>query len=218
MKYKIYCPECASYKELESLIITSKCPENNLHVCDKESAVIETALPTPTRSLKGLLSKDYKKLRKELVEYVIANGGNLPTDELMGAAEHFCLPVEVRSLFFDLDTQTKHADAFYQRMRVSRQDRFSAASAEFILRLTFEQTLEVAQDLSAQHHMFNYLELGLEGKMVGDSIDGMYDYMTSYSGSVYSGTGLLNKNWDPYQITLSGLSDRLVAILRDGEY
>jgi hypothetical protein len=218
MKYKIYCPECASYKEIESLLITTKCPENNSHTCDKSSAVIQTALPSPTLSLKGLLSKDYKRLRKELVNYVISNGGNLPPEELAGAAEHFCLPIEIRSMFYDLATQAKQAEDFYQRMKVSRADRFSAASGEFIVRLTFDQTIEVSQDMSEANHMFNYLELGVEGKIVGDSVEGMYDYMTSYSGSSYSGSGLLSKNWEPTGITLPQLSDRLLGILRDGDY
>jgi len=210
-KYKIYCEDCSRELNIESLIIQEKCIENPAHIITPGSLLI-LAGENPK------YGKDYKTLRDELMAYVIGIlgvGGTLSEIEAESAARNFCLPGEMRETIFPGDNHFKIAETFIKHMTVARQNRYDRAGAVSIVRLTLEQSFELGNDLATGNLASNFLSLGIEGKIDGDPIDGIYDYITSYSGSVYSGTGLLSKNWTPIGCTLVEFSNTVVGILRE---
>lgn len=212
MQYRIYCPQCSSNHILENLIITSNCPENSEHVCDKSSAVVLSTNDQP-----NLMTQDFKRQRTNLINYVVQSGGGMPVDELMGAAEHFCLPTEVRDMFFTLEQQIEFGKAFHKRSTQSRERRYSEVSMQLFNRLTYMQALEVAADLQPGNHVWNYINLGLEGTAVGDPL-GVFDYFTSNTSTVFSGAGFLEKPWTPLGYTIPELSNKIMDILVSGNY
>lgn len=210
MRYSITCNICGRIDVL-GLVITANCPNSVEHICDKTSAVIQ--------DINCLnLDKDYRRLRDELMQYVISNGGNLPLDELEGAARHFCLPFESREMFFPGVAHYNIADAFNKNMREARAQRFNRAAAYLVVNLDLEQCFTIGKDISVAHLANNYIDYGVEGYYVGDNVEGLYDYLASYSGSpTYSGAGLLQYNWTPTTQTMTHLSDHLIQILKDGK-
>jgi hypothetical protein len=207
MKFRIFCETCQDFKVIESLLVKEKCPVQPEHIIQPGSLLI---IPPQ----EGDERKDYKTLRDELMAYVITNNGALPLDELQIAAKNFCLPGEARENFFPGPLHYKVASEFISNMAKSRRARYQKASAILITELTQDQCFELGADLSAHDYITNYLELGIEGKSDGDLVEGMYDYVTSYSGSTHSGAGLLSKSWVPRTCSLIELSNRVISVLR----
>lgn len=212
MQYRIHCPQCNTEHILEGLIITSTCPTNSEHSCDKASAVIVS-----TNDQHEVMRQDYKRQRANLINYVVQSGGSMPVDELMGAAEHFCLPKEVRDMFYTVEEQIEFGKLFHARSIQSRERRYSEVSMQLFNRLTYTQALEVAADLQSGNHVWNYINLGLEGTAVGDPT-GVFDYFSSASGTVFSGAGFLEKPWSPLGYTIPELSNKIMDILVSGNY
>lgn len=205
MKYRFYCDDCQELKYVESLLIPDTCPVNNAHSIRPNSLV----------GLQEECQKDYKRLRKELAEFVIANSQTLTEEQLKIASQNFVVPQEIRNNFYSLDEQMELGRIFHSNSTKARAKRINAATIECFNRLDLQQTFELVQEMSNGQLISNYVDYGIEGTSEGDPV-GLYDYLNSTA--TFSGSGLLNKNWTPVGLTIVGLKDRIMSILRDGEY
>lgn len=213
MKYRIYCSSCLENKEVEGLIITTQCPDNLAHTCDKSTVVI--LCPNQGCSMNYLDNKDYKQLRSELIDYVVLHSGILPTDELQEASMHFCLPKEVRDMFYTIDEQIEFGLEFHKNSTNARQLRANKVMVELYNHIDLADAFEVGQSvLSATNQ---YVTYGLEGTLVGDP-EGISDYFLCTSGTSYESTGFLTLTGINIitDITLSGLATKCVNIITYG--
>jgi len=64
-----------------------------------------------------------------------------------------------------------------------------------------------------------YIDYGIEGILQEDT-DGIFDYVQSITGSIYSGSGLLEKNFTMLNAgdSMATLSIDLMEILQNGNY
>lgn len=205
MKYRFYCENCQAIKYEESLLIPSTCPVDIAHTIRSNSIV----------GLQEECEKDYKRLRKELAEFVVANSNNLTEEQLKVASQNFVVPQEIRNTFYSLEEQMELGRVFHNNSVKARAKRINVATIECFNRLELQQTFELVQEMSNGQLIRNYVDYGIEGTSEGDPV-GIYDYLNSTA--TFSEDGLLNKNWNPIGTTIIGLKDRLMAILRDGDY
>lgn len=206
--YRIKCNTCNSFHIKEGLIPTLVCPVNITHEVNPDylSALEDTGI-------QNTLIKDYKKHRKELIEYVTNNFSNMTVQELMYASAHFCTPKQVRDQFFTIEEQIDLGMLFNSRSTESRRLRWEKALVTLYNYTSLVDAFLIGQDIETP--VFRYLNYGLEGTSEGDT-EGLFDYVTSTSGTVYETTGLTTKNIEMVVsgVTINDVATKVVNILK----
>lgn len=210
MKYRFKCQNDNAFFDVESLIIRPVCPNHAWHTIIPSSVTI---IYDDDRL--DACVKDYKVQRKELIDFVIANSETMSNEELAIAAQHFCLPAETRNLFYTIEEQIEFGKIFHRRSCHSRNMRYNAGVAELFNRLSYAETYTIIQDLTPGNLVWNYINLGVEGTTEGDDV-GIFDYFQN-TGS-FSSTGFLSKSWSPVEMTMEQLGERVMDILKNGNY
>lgn len=206
--YRIKCNTCNSFIIKEGLMPKLECPVDPLHSIDTSYyASLEDA------GLQSTLLKDYKKHRKELIEYVTNNFQTMSVDELMYASAHFCTPKEVRDQFFSIEEQIELGMLFNSRSTESRKLRWERALVTLYNYTTLADAFLIGQDIETP--VFRYLNYGLEGISEGDT-EGLFDYITSTSGTSYENIGLITKNIEMAVsgVTINDVATKLLDILK----
>jgi hypothetical protein len=207
MKYRVFCETEGKHVITETLLIREECPNDSGHVVTSGSLVITS---------EGCCTKDYKKQRAELQNYVLTTGfENLPQEEKEIASAHFVVEKADRDTVHSLDTQIQHGLKFHKRSVCSRRRREQRCVVELYNRLDKADVDEIISETSSL--IDNYVYRGREGTEVGDP-EGIYDYMQAVSGTSFESTGLAAKNLVPYEMTLSGLVIKVMDILKNGNY
>lgn len=206
-KKRIFCITEDKFIDFDSLLNTCQCPNDPEHEVDSQSF----------RELTEECSIDYKKLRKNVILKVIETQGNLPYDELLAAAKNFALPVEIRDLLLTKEEQITNGILFHKQSCASRRARRDACISELMNRLTYIQTYEIITDLSPGNFLENYVNLGVEGTSEGDPV-GLYDYFQSSEGTIFENNGFLQKSFIPSGMTIEELSEKILDILKNGNY
>jgi hypothetical protein len=208
MKYRIFCETEQKYIEIENLLLREVCPIDPNHVVQSGSMTVIDSDYTDCSS------KDYRRLRHELIEYVTQNFSTMSIDELRQAALHFCAPVEVINQFFSTTEQLQNGKEFHKQATKCRKDRFDGAVTALFNYLTYEETGQIITSLD--DYIWKYVDLGVEGTTEGDIV-GVFDYFTSTSGTTFENSGFLNTGFVPqHSISLIQLRDFILNILQNG--
>ena len=207
MKYRVFCETEDKHIEIESLLLKEVCPNSTNHTITPGSLSITDSNYNPN------VGKDYKHLRKELIQYVIENFSTLTTDELQQASAHFCVPKEVRDMFFSLEEQINFGKEFHERSSEARKNRWNNGLVTLYNYTSLADSFIIGQELELL--AFRYLNYGIEGTPEGDA-EGLFDYVLATSGTSFENTGLAKKELELVVsgITCSGLADKLISILR----
>ena len=62
-----------------------------------------------------------------------------------------------------------------------------------------------------------YVNFGVEGSLEGDDV-GLFDYLESRVGTPFENTGLLSKGYNVEGMTINEFSERLMDVLKNGNY
>lgn len=207
MKYRLFCQTENEWKEVESLIIKHKCPDNASHTILEDSIHITRGCCENYGE-----GKLYRQLRRELIEDVIDNGQQMTNDELKQASEHFATPTSVRDLFFTIDEQIALGDTFNQRATQDRRIRANQVTSVLMNYLSYLEAVEVINDLGDL--VEKYVAFGVEGTSEGDP-EGMFDYFESTVGTTFEDNGFLEKTYTPRGgLTIAQLSAKVMEVLR----
>lgn len=209
MKYRIFCQTENKNIEVENLLLVERCPNSSEHLVMPGSLTIIDSTYNNC-----ITSKDYRRLRHELIEYVSQNFSTMTTEELKQAASHFCTPEEIINQFFSPLEQVSLGKEFHQKATECRKDRFDGTVTVLFNYLTYEETGQIITKL--EDFLWKYVDLGVEGTTEGDVV-GIFDYMTSTSGTIFENNGFIESGYTPrHGITLVQLKDFLMNILQNG--
>lgn len=208
MKYTIFCQTESKTIEVENLLLREVCPNSVEH------QVTSGSLTITDPGFEDCFSKDYRKLRHELIEYVTNNFQNMSVEELKQAAYHFCLPTEVINQFYTPMEQIMNGKEFHQKATKCRKDRFDGCVTALFNHLTYSETGQIISVLN--DFIWKYIDLGVEGTTEGDVL-GLFDYFMSTSGTIFDDNGFLETNFEPrHTVTLLQLRDFVMDILQNG--
>lgn len=207
-KYRVFCQTENKYVEVESLRVVEECPNNNLH------SVREGSLVLVDCEFCG--SKDYKRQRAELYQYVVSSGfNNLSLSEKKLASEHFVVSKAYRDTVHTMAEQLQYGTVFHKRSVDARTRRAQRVTSEIYNRFVkadADVILNYTKDLA-----LTYVNYGREGTISGDP-EALYDYFLATSGTSYESTGLLVQSFTPYDSSVSGVVDTIMGILISGTY
>lgn len=208
MKYRVFCETENKYIEIENLLIIEKCPNSEEHIVTSGSlSIIDSNYSS---------SKDYRRLRHELMEYVTNNYSSMSNEELKQAASHFCAPQDIINQFYTPSEQIALGKEFHTEATKCRKDRFDGVVSALFNHLEYEETGTIIQELD--NYIWKYVDLGVEGTTEQDP-EGVFDYFTSTSGTSFEDNGFMETGYEPrHTITLSGLRDFVMDILQNGCY
>ena len=208
--YRLKCNTCNSFIIKEGLIPKYTCNVSDGHIIDQNYfAVLED------ENLQKTLEKDYKKHRKELIEYLTVSGASMSQQDLMYATAHFCTPKSIRDQFFTIEEQIELGRDFNRRSIESRRLRWDSASVELFNRLDLQEAFAIGQTLELP--AFRYLNYGIEGTTVGDP-PGIFDYFMGTSGTPYEVNNFMSTNYVPIGMTLEELQNKILDIVVSGNY
>ena len=164
-------------------------------------------------------NKDYKFVRNEIKLLVNTIGwDNLTESEQKISARLFVIDETKRSTLFTIKRQIKLGFIFHGYSIKTRDQRWSLAEMELMNRLTKSDWRIVAADLNANNLVKQYIDNGLEGTVEGDAA-ALFDYIDTRSGTPYNTSGLRNKGFVPIGLNnMNALADRILAIIKDGDY
>jgi hypothetical protein len=208
MKYRIFCKTENKHIEIESLLIKESCPNSP----DHEVSIGSLSILSSTYN--DRLSKDYRKLRHELMNYVIDNYQEMPIEDLKQAASHFCTPPDIINMFFSPVEQMELGEEFHKKATHCRRTRFDSVVTSLFNHLEYEESGEIIESLN--DYIWKYIELGVEGTTEMDPV-GLFDYFTSTSGTIFENNGFIEKNFQPrHNLSLTQLRDFVMDILHNG--
>lgn len=169
--------------------------------------------------LYGYNGKDYKVVRQKIIEGVIGAGGfsNLSTDEKEIAARWFAVVKADRDTVYTTEQQVQLGLVFHTKSVEARQARSLAVVMEIYNRLSKSDADDCLGDVVSNQLDYYYSRYGREGTESGDP-EGIYDYFQSVSETTWASTGLSSKTYTPVSGTLSELVDRIMDILKNGNY
>lgn len=161
---------------------------------------------------------DFKLIRKLIGQLVVDLGWEtLSTTEKEIASRYFAVDFTKQLEVYDMDTLMDMGVDYHKESIDTRRNRIIVAEARIYTHMDIQDAftlITTMEDLATR-----YVKWGLEGKESGDSMDGLFDYLTSNASSVYNGAGLMESGLPTKTgITLQMLSDILMEVLRDGYY
>lgn len=206
--YRIKCNTCNSFIYKEGLIPEFVCSIDNNHNIEPNYV-----LTLPDEGMQSFCKMDYKKHRKLLIDEVISSGVAMDSTRLYYASANFCTPIEVRNLFFSYEDQVTLGQLFHQRATESRKLRFAKAQAYLYANLNLQDVFSIAIETSSL--VSYYVDYGIEGTSEGDC-EGLFDYITSTSGTSFETTGFTTKTFSPIleNITLLEIGNNFLNILK----
>lgn len=162
---------------------------------------------------------DYKKARSVLKDLVWTIGfDNLSLIEKKIASRWFVVPQDMRNTVHSISQQVANGKVFHDNSVEARKQRADAGTSAMYNYLSTVDAFSVVDDVvNVYGLMEKYINYGREG-VEEDTLDGLFDYLHSRSGSMYEGSGLLNKNITPIGITLPQLADAAMNIFKNGAY
>lgn len=205
-KYRIFCETEQEFIDKETLAPCPVCPNDRSHVVNSGSY----------RILDEACDKDYKQLRSSLIDEIISNGfESLTLSEQFAAVQNFCLPKEVRDMFYTTDEQIVYGLDFHQNSTKAREVRANKVMVEMYNHLNLQDAFIIGQVV--RDKVDEYIRYGLEGTPEGD-VEGIFDFFLATSGTSYETTGLPTMTGvvPITNITISGLSDVCYKILKYG--
>lgn len=205
-KYRIYCETEQTFVDKETLAPAAVCPNDRNHTVQSGSY----------RILDEACTKDYKQLRTELIMSIINDGfENLTLEEQMLAVQNFCLPKEVRDMFYTVDQQIIFGLDFHQASTEAREIRANKVMVEMYNHLNLQDAFIIGQ--SVRDKVDEYIRYGLEGTPEGD-VEGIFNFFLATSGTSYENTGFptMTGVTPITDITISGLADVCYKILKYG--
>lgn len=162
---------------------------------------------------------DYKKARCELKILVWGIGFNNLT--LIGkriASKWFVVPLDMRTTVHTLEEQLENGKYFHNESVAARKKRADAGISAMYNYLSIPDSFSVVDDIVNTYGLLDkYIKYGREGTLE-DGMDGLFDYLCSRDGSMYSGAGFLNKNITPLGVPISALSNAAMSIFKSGNY
>ena len=174
--------------------------------------------------------KDFKLARKELSNELTTRGGfyNLAPLEKKIASRWFIVAISDRNTVHSFSEQITNGIFFHTNSVASRQSRYTAAVVEVYTRLASTDADEVIDDLweiftkvngkqYSRSLAENYIQCGREGTVEGNP-DGLFDYVLARANTAFSSSGLKAKLITPNYGTLDELCDRIIDILKNGNY
>ena len=171
---------------------------------------------------KRFLDKDYKFYRHEilLLANIFIGWDNLTQEEKELSASIFAVDKTKRDQIYNLAEQIQLGKDHHYRSLDSRKNRVLAVELELFNRLSKEEVQEVFYDIKSQGIYDTYIEMGNEGIQEGDSA-GLFDYT---EGSLRTGTpwsvsgGFYDKGFTPIGMTMTELTQKVMDILKNGNY
>lgn len=161
---------------------------------------------------------DYKLIRTEISKLEqFQVWANLTTAEKAVCARLFVVDKSKRDEIYTTVQQIQLGLLFHKYSVECRTTRFAYASMEVYNRLAPSEAATVVSEIEADGLPTKYIQFGHEGTEVGDP-EGLFDYLQSVVGTGYATTGLSSKAYVPDGMTLPQLVDRIMDILRDGDY
>lgn len=209
MKYRIFCETENKYIENECFIAKEICPNDPQHVVKNGSLTVIA---------NGYGTKDYKKQREDLREYVSLTGfANLPEEHKEVASKNFVVERADRDTIHTLEQQIEFGIEFHKKSIACRKERQIRMMAELYNKLSKSEYEEVITTMEENSLPQYYVDFGREGTEVGDE-EGLYDYLQATSGTKFQETGLAAKNYSPVGTTMSGLVCDCMNIVKSGNY
>jgi hypothetical protein len=171
--------------------------------------------------------KDYRFVR-DRIKYLVKELGN--GDEVVGfnalsfpdkliACEHKLGTQDQRIGVVGIDNTVMLGLQYHSRVSGDRQVRAGYAITELYTRIP-DQAEEVLNDIMTMggNLFITYMFFGREGTLEGDEHAGIMDYMYGRTGTIFEGIGLLQKPWQPIDMTMQQLVDKLYEIVIKGNY
>lgn len=165
------------------------------------------------------LYRDYKQARAALQGLITDIGWDgLSTVERKIMSMWFVAPIQQRITVHTIPEQVAFAKTFHDNSVIARGKRADAATSAMYNYLSKSDAFELVDDIVNNYNLIGkYITYGREGTLE-DGIDGLFDYLLSREGSIFSGCGLLNKSFVPHGITLPQLVDAAMDIFKNGNY
>ena len=173
---------------------------------------------------------DYKKARAALGTELTIRGGfsNLSTLEKKIASRWFLCVKSDRDTVHTFDEQVTNGYFWHINARISRNNRLDVAIIEVYNRLDSADADNVIDDLweiflkingkqYTRSLAMNYINFGREGTVEGNP-EGLFDYILARVGTSFELTGLKAKAITPIHGTLDELCDKIIDILKNGNY
>jgi len=169
---------------------------------------------------------DYKKYRNWLKNYVVVNNFySLSLDEQTLCVQNFAVDRTERDTIYNEQDQINYGTIYHKKSVDSRNKRVSVVIAEIHNRLNEADAKQVVADLvhgvsgSDDNLIWKYESFGVEGTLEGD-VDGLFDYVEARTGSAFSGSGFVDKNYTLINPSnnMDSMSECLMDVLKSGSY
>jgi hypothetical protein len=164
---------------------------------------------------------DYKTARVALYLSMISKGGweNLSPEEKIIASKWFIVGRSERNQVHSTEDQIINGLTYNSNSIRARKQRLTQCMMEVYNRLDDNQIKSVMSTMDFSRTTYAYTEVGMEGVLSGDTVEGLFDYINSTSGTSWSSSGLRTQSYTPVGYdNCSQLSDRLLDILINGNY
>lgn len=211
MRYKVHCETENQWIEREWLIPYEQCPNNPQHFVTPGSLCV---IEDNEHYVYDGTNLGYRKIRRQLIDYVTIHSGEMTTYELKIAAEHFCLPRDVQLQFLTEDELKQASIIFNRRAIDDRRARYLVLVPYLYNYLTYLQCVEIMNEIVDPDYLFRYIELGVEGTSEGDPA-GLFDYVMGTEGTIFEGGGLINKPFTPRgNLTMTDIANNIMSVLK----